>query len=259
MRFASLGSGSQGNALIVEAGDTRALLDCGFSIRTLSTRLARLGLFPEQLTAILVTHEHSDHLAGVFSLARRYDLTVYLTHGTHAAALRQTTPRPPTFSSLRIIDGQNPFAIGNLEIQPYPVPHDAREPVQYRFGDGRHRLGVLTDTGIITAHIVNVLHSCDALVLECNHDRDLLARSRYPQTLKQRIGGRYGHLANEQAADLLLQIDTSRLQHLVAAHLSQENNRPELAARSLANAMGCNEQWIEIADQDTGFDWRQIG
>ena len=150
-------------------------------------------------------------------------------------------------------------AIGNLEIQPYPVPHDAREPVQYRFADGQHRLGVLTDTGIITAHIIDTLNSCDALVLECNHDRELLTRSRYPQTLKQRIGGRYGHLANEQAAELLHQIDTSRLQHLVAAHLSQENNRPELAAKALASAVGCSAEWIGVADQDSGLDWRQIG
>ncbi|HMY06362.1 MAG TPA: MBL fold metallo-hydrolase, partial [Accumulibacter sp.] len=243
----------------VEAGETRALLDCGFSIKTLSARLARLGLLPEQLTAVLVTHEHSDHLAGVFSLARRYGLTVYLTHGTHAAMRRQTTSQTANFPSFRIIDGQHPFAIGNLEIQPYPVPHDAREPVQYRFADGQHRLGVLTDTGIITAHIIDTLNSCDALVLECNHDRELLTRSRYPQTLKQRIGGRYGHLANEQAAELLHQIDTSRLQHLVAAHLSQENNRPELAAKALASAVGCSAEWIGVADQDSGLDWRQIG
>ncbi|HNI73607.1 MAG TPA: MBL fold metallo-hydrolase, partial [Accumulibacter sp.] len=121
------------------------------------------------------------------------------------------------------------------------------------------RLGVHTDTGIITAHIIDTLNSCDALVLECNHDRELLTRSRYPQTLKQRIGGRYGHLANEQAAELLHQIDTSRLQHLVAAHLSQENNRPELAAKALASAVGCSAEWIGVADQDSGLDWRQIG
>ncbi len=254
MRFASLGSGSQGNALIVEAGTTRVLLDCGFSTRTVCQRLARLGLQPEQLSAILVTHEHSDHLAGVFSLARRYDLTVHLTHGTHAAALRHRS----VTSRYRIIDGQDAFAIGDLEIQPYPVPHDAREPVQYRFGDGRHRLGVLTDTGVITAHIANTLRTCDALVIECNHDRELLAKSRYPASLKQRVGGRYGHLANEQAAELLRQIDVSRLQHLIAAHLSQENNRPELAVWALSQALDCAEEWIQVADQQSGFDWRQV-
>ncbi len=254
MRFASLGSGSQGNALIVEAGTTRVLLDCGFSVRSTCQRLARLGLQAEQLSAILVTHEHGDHLAGVFSLARLHGLTVYLTHGTYMASARHRLAA----ACCRIIDGQHAFVIDDLEIQPYPVPHDAREPVQYRFTDGRHYLGVLTDTGTVTEHIVDTLRACDALVIECNHDRDLLARSRYPAVLKQRIAGRYGHLANEQAADLLCQIDVSRLQHLVAAHLSEENNRPELAVRALAQALGCAEEWIETADQQTGFDWRQL-
>ncbi len=254
MRFASLGSGSQGNALIVEAGTTRVLLDCGFSTRSTCQRLTRLGLQAGQLAAILVTHEHGDHLAGVFSLARRHGLTVYLTHGTYMAAARYS----PGAACCRIIDGQSAFAIGDLEIQPYPVPHDAREPVQYRFADGRHRLGVLTDSGVITTHIVDTLHACDALVVECNHDKDLLAKSRYPASLKQRIGGRYGHLANEQAAALLRRIDVSRLQHLVAAHLSQENNCPQLAVRALSQALNCAEEWIQVADQQTGFDWRQV-
>jgi hypothetical protein len=150
------------------------------------------------------------------------------------------------------------FAIGGLEVQPFPVPHDAREPVQYAFSDGEHRLGVLTDSGSITPHIVEVLGACDGLVLECNHDQALLAASRYPARLKQRIGGRFGHLENDQAAPLLRQVDTRRLQHLVAAHLSQENNRPQLAARALASALGCSEDWIGVADQEGGFGWRQL-
>lgn len=254
MRFASLGSGSQGNALVVEAGSTRVLLDCGFSTRMVTAKLAKLGLAPETLTAILVTHEHSDHMAGVFSLARRYRLGVYLTHGTQAVALRgKATP-----SECHVIDGHASFAIENLEIRPFPVPHDAREPVQYRFGDGSHCLGVLTDTGSITPHIVEVLGTCDALVLECNHDPGMLSVSRYPMVLRERIGGRYGHLANEQAAGFLRQIDLSRLQHLVAAHLSQENNRPQLAVKALATALACSDDWIGVADQSEGFAWRQL-
>ena len=254
MRFASLGSGSQGNALIVDAGETKVLVDCGFSTRMATARLTRLATAPDDLTAILVTHEHGDHVAGVFAFARRHQLTVYLTHGTHAAAARGQA----SFPECRVIDGHTPFAIGGLEVLPFPVPHDAREPVQYVFGDGAHRLGVLTDTGSITPHIVEVLGACDALVLECNHDRMMLAGSRYPTVLKQRIAGRFGHLENEQAAALLRQVDTRRLQHLVAAHLSQENNRPQLAARSLASALGCAEDWIGVADQEGGFGWRQL-
>jgi phosphoribosyl 1,2-cyclic phosphodiesterase len=254
MRFASLGSGSRGNALIVEAGDTRVLLDCGFAARTTVERLGRLGVSPDSLSGVLVTHEHSDHIAGVFRFARRYELPVYLTHGTHAAAPRGKIPLP----ECRLIDSHTPFAIGDLEIHPFPVPHDAREPVQYAFSNGVHRLGVLTDTGSITPHIVEVLRVCDALVLECNHDAALLAASDYPVMLKRRISGPLGHLENEAAASLLRQVDTSRLQHLVAAHLSQQNNRPGLAIAALASVLNCAEDWIGVACQDGGFDWRQL-
>ena len=254
IRFASLGSGSQGNALIVDAGETKVLLDCGFSARMATARLARLDTAPDELTAIVVTHEHADHLEGVFTFARSYQLTVYLTHGTHAAASQGKTALP----ECRLIDGQTRFAIGGLEVQPFPVPHDAREPVQYAFSNGQQCLGVLTDSGSITPHIVEVLGACDGLVLECNHDQALLAASNYPARLKQRIGGRFGHLENDQAADFLRQVDTRRLQHVLAAHLSQQNNRPELAARALASALGCSENWIGIADQEGGFGWRQL-
>ncbi len=254
IRFASLGSGSQGNSLIVDAGATKVLLDCGFSTRMATARLARLGAVPDELTAIVVTHEHGDHVAGVFAFARRHRLPVYLTHGTHAVASHGKTDLP----ECRLIDGHTPFAIGGLEVQPFPVPHDAREPVQYAFGDGEHRLGVLTDSGSITPYIVEVLSVCDGLVLECNHDHALLAASSYPPGLRQRIAGRFGHLENDQAATLLRQVDTRRLQHLVAAHLSQENNRPQLAARALASALGCSEDWISVADQEGGFGWRQL-
>lgn len=254
MRFASLGSGSQGNALVVEAGDTSILLDCGFSTRTAVERLGRLGYAPADLAGVLVTHEHSDHIAGVFKFARRYELPVFLTHGTYTAAPRGKTPLP----ECRLIDSHTSFSIADLEIHPFPVPHDAREPVQYVFSDGVHRLGVLTDVGSITSHIVDTLCCCDALVLECNHDRELLAASDYPASLKRRIAGRLGHLDNEAAASLLRQIDTSHLQHLLAAHLSEQNNRPALAVNALASVLSCTAEWIGVASQTSGFNWREL-
>jgi phosphoribosyl 1,2-cyclic phosphodiesterase len=254
MRFASLGSGSQGNALVVEAGETKVLLDCGFATKTAIERLQRLDMTPDQLDAVLVTHEHSDHLSGVFRFARRHDLPVYLTHGTFTVAARSNPPLP----KVCLIDSHTAFTLGALDIQPFPVPHDAREPVQYVFSSGCRRLGVLTDTGAITAHIVEVLRECDALVLECNHDPALLAASAYPAMLKKRISGRLGHLDNGTAASLLQQIDTRRLQHLVAAHLSQQNNRPNLAVSALASVLNCAEEWICVADQENGFGWRKI-
>lgn len=253
MRFALLGSGSEGNALVVQAGATTLLMDCGFSTSETIARLARLGLQGEQLDGILVTHEHSDHISGVARLARKFDLPVWMTHGT----LRF---QRSAFEGLNVTE-LNPhvdFSIGAVAVRPYLVPHDAAEPVQYVFGDGARRLGVLTDAGHVTPHIEATLSECHALVLECNHDAEMLRLSRYPNSLKQRVGGRFGHLNNQQAAELLSRLDNSRLQHLVAAHLSQQNNLPELAVGALSQALGCAADWIAVADQQTGLDWREI-
>ena len=254
MRFASLGSGSRGNSMIVRAGKTQVLVDCGFSLRATTQRLARLGTHPESLAGILVTHEHSDHVAGLFALARRFNLTVFLTCGTRAPI-----PAAGDYPECQLIeDHEAPFAIGDLQITPVVVPHDAGEPVQYVISDGQHRLGLLTDTGHITEHIVERFAGCNALVLECNHDADLLQASRYPAWLKRRIAGNHGHLENRQAAELLRRIDTSRLQHMIAAHLSIENNRPEFARDALAGALNCHPDWIDVALQEEGFAWRDL-
>lgn len=253
MRFASLGSGSRGNALIVDAGDTRLLLDCGFSVRSAVSRLARLSIPPETISAILVTHEHSDHIAGAFRFSARFGIPVYLTHGTLTAYSGMKME-----ADCRLIDSHASFPVGSVEVFPFPVPHDAREPVQFVFSDGAYRLGVLTDCGTITPHVLGMLNTCHALVLECNHDTDLLAASAYPAMLKQRIAGDFGHLANAQAASLLKQINTSQLRHLVAAHLSDSNNRPDLARLALSRVLCCTEDWIGVALQDDGLDWRDL-
>jgi phosphoribosyl 1,2-cyclic phosphodiesterase len=254
MRFASLGSGSEGNGLIVESGATRVLIDCGFRLADTVKRLGRLGLAPSDLAAVLVTHEHDDHAGGVARFARRHDLPVYLTYGTLVAVGtgRAMMPR------VNLIDSHSPFMIGDLEIHPYPVPHDAREPCQFVFSDGERRLGLLTDTGDSTPHIQRMLSGIDALVLECNHDLELLMNGPYPPSLKQRISSRYGHLDNGTAARLLSGIDCTRLQHFVAAHLSAQNNTPDLARGAIAAALNCAATWIEIAMQQEGLDWRQI-
>lgn len=255
MRFASLGSGSQGNALVVEAGSTRVLLDCGFGLADTVDRLGRLGLRPEELCAIVVTHEHDDHIGGVARLARRYSIPIWLTPGTLVGFETLFTG----VKDVNVIDNYEVFSIGNLRVEPFPVPHDAREPAQYVFGDGVRRLGVLTDTGCSTRHIETVLSGCDALVLECNHDVEMLRNSSYPRRVRERIAGRFGHLDNRAAADLLARLDCSRMQHLVAAHLSQQNNRPDLVRVALSGVLGCNPDWIAVADQDDGLAWRGIG
>lgn len=254
MRFASLGSGSKGNALLVSAGKTRVLLDCGFGLSDSIARLARLGVLPEQLAGILVTHEHGDHIGGVARLARKFNLPVWLTYGTLCS-------QPKAFAGiaqLYEIDPHQAFAVQDIEVLPYPVPHDAAEPVQYVFGDGARRLGVLTDAGCGTPHIEAMLDGCHALLLECNHDAGMLQKGDYPYRLKQRVAGRFGHLSNDESAGLLGRLDTSHLQHLIAAHLSEQNNTPELAVKALCAAISCEESWIGVASQQEGFAWREI-
>jgi len=254
MRFASLGSGSEGNGLIVESGVTRILLDCGFGVADTAARLSRLGLQAENVDAIFVTHEHDDHVGGAARFAARHAIPVYLTYGTLSAAGASRFDGV----EVNIIDSHAPLAVGDIQVFPYPVPHDAREPSQFVFGDGARRLGVLTDAGCCTSHIESMLRGADALVLECNHDLDLLMNSRYPPMLKQRIAGRLGHLDNASSAQLLKNIDCSRLKHVVAAHLSKQNNTAERARGALAAALGCEPQWVGVATQDEGFGWREL-
>ena len=250
MRFASLGSGSEGNALVVQAGASTVMIDCGFGIKETVRRCARLGLVPEAIDAIVITHEHSDHVGGAPRFARKFDIPVWLTFGTLSA-----TESRWDGCTLRGFDSHDAFLVGDLEVQPFPVPHDAREPAQMTVSDGMRKLGVLTDVGETTAHIEASLSDCDALFLEANHCEDLLLKSNYPPSLKARIAGRYGHLSNRASADLLARIAGERLQRVVAAHLSRQNNRAELAQAAFAGALGAALDDIFVASQDDGIGW----
>jgi phosphoribosyl 1,2-cyclic phosphodiesterase len=256
LRFASIGSGSKGNCLVAEVGSTRVLLDCGLSPRETERRLARIGLAPADISGILVTHEHDDHAGQAYPFAALHRIPVWLTHGTQAAMAE--SGKVPGDIDTRTILGRDSFAIGDVQVQPYTVPHDAREPVQFVLSDGAFRLGVLTDIGASTLHVEATLSGCDALVLETNHDLDMIWGGDYPKWLKERITGPFGHLSNLQAERLLGALDRSKLKHVFAAHLSQHNNRPELAREALARAMGCAPDWIEISTQEEGFAWREL-
>lgn len=264
IRFASLGSGSEGNALVVEARSgasvTRVLLDCGFSQKEVEGRLARLGLSSDQLDAILITHEHGDHIGSGLALARRLRVPIYMSWGTASAVgvsdALSDAPSGAAVDWRPCLCGM-PIALGDLQILPYTVPHDAREPLQFTFTDGASRLGVLTDIGVGTPLVTQRLAACDALVLECNHDSEMLAQSRYPTSLKRRIAGTLGHLSNAAAADILAGLDRSRLRHLVGAHLSRQNNTASLARDALAQALGTVPAEIGIATQEDGFGWLQ--
>jgi phosphoribosyl 1,2-cyclic phosphodiesterase len=251
LRFTSLGSGSSGNGLVVESGRTRVMMDCGFSLGDTKARLERVGLEPSDITAVVVTHEHDDHLGGVPRFAKRYAIPVYLTRGT-----AQWLPEDFPAVLAHYIDSHQPFEVQELAVNPFPVPHDAREPVQYVFSDGDVRLGVVTDLGTITQHVVDMLSGCHALVIECNHDLDMLMGGPYPAGLKRRVSGRFGHLSNADAGRLVAAVGKGHLRHLIAAHLSQQNNSPALAVAALAGGAGCEEEWIGVACQEAGFAWR---
>ncbi|MEO8082020.1 MAG: MBL fold metallo-hydrolase [Caldimonas sp.] len=257
MRFCSLGSGSSGNATIVEASSgittTRLLIDAGFSLREIDLRLARAGLEASDLDAVFVTHEHGDHVGCALGLAERHDLPVWMSRGTW----RSLGPQPWRAGVRFARDGEA-ISVGDLELHPFTVAHDAAEPLQLCCTDGSARVGVLTDLGSITPHMLAAISGCDGLVLECNHDAAMLAGSRYPPSLKARIGGRLGHLSNGTAADLLTQCRSARLRHVVAAHLSRENNRPEIAQLALASAWGREPPDVVVADPGIGFGWLEV-
>jgi phosphoribosyl 1,2-cyclic phosphodiesterase len=257
LRACSLGSGSSGNALVVEARDgatvTRVLVDNGFNLTQLVRRLARAGLSLDDIDAVLVTHEHSDHVGGVARYARAAGVAVYCSEGTARAA--RLMDRGVQWREL--VSGVRQD-IGAIVVDPYEVPHDAAEPLQFVFGDGQRRLGLLTDAGEPTTTMVAALRRVDALVLECNHDEAMLRTGPYAAFLKARIAGARGHLSNVQAAALLRQVDCARLQWVAAAHLSMQNNTKQLARESLAAVLGCVPGDVAVADQEEGLAWRDV-
>jgi phosphoribosyl 1,2-cyclic phosphodiesterase len=246
LRFKSFGSGSSGNATVVQARDglqaVHLLIDCGLGIRELDKRLGAAGMLAEQVDAIFVTHEHGDHIGCARQLALRDRIPVWMSEGTWRAI-----GEPDFEGLLRIACDDVPIAIGPLQVRPFTVPHDAREPLQLSCSDGDARLGVLTDLGHASAHVLQQLAGCGTLLLECNHDEDLLAASTYPPFLKRRVAGAWGHLANSAAASLARALQPAGLRQVVAAHLSEQNNRPELAREALAAALGCDGQEIHVA------------
>lgn len=263
LRFTSLGSGSSGNATLVEARPrdgappTRVLVDCGLPPRQLATRLAARGLSAGDIDAVFVTHEHSDHAGGVLALQHRHGTPVWASAGTWARATARHVDAP---ACLVARDGEL-IVVGSISLAPFAVPHDAAEPLQLSCSDGEHRIGILTDIGEPTDAVALALQGCAALLLETNHDPAMLAAGTYPAWLKRRIGGYRGHLANGQAAALLDACRHDGLRHVVAAHLSRQNNRPELALASLRGAIGhggATGAQLTVADAANGCDWIEI-
>lgn len=221
-------------------------------MRETERRLLQLSREMQHITAILVTHEHGDHVRGVASLAKKYEVPVWSSRGTAKAAKLEK------LKHWNCIDIHQQFEINSIQIQPIPVPHDAKEPCQFIFSDGDWRVGLLTDTGSVTPYIEAQYSACDAFILEANHDEAMLANGTYPTSLKHRVGGDYGHLNNRQAKNLLNAIDISRLQYLVASHISDKNNTVALARDEMSKALDTDASWIDVASQDEGLDWRVL-
>jgi phosphoribosyl 1,2-cyclic phosphodiesterase len=257
LRFRSLGSGSTGNATLVEATSggrtSRLLVDCGFALRHLDARLARAGLAAGDIDAIFVTHEHGDHIGCAHGLSRREHIPVWMSEGTWLA-----TGGRDFEGRLNLARDGLDIQVGDLLVQPFTVPHDAREPLQLRCTDGARRLGILTDLGHATPHVLGRLMHLDALLLEFNHDSDMLAGSRYPPFLKQRVGGNYGHLSNAAAAVIARTVCHPGLRHLLGAHLSEQNNRPDVVRRAMAEALGASEHEMLTATAAEGSPWLDL-
>ncbi|HBT96810.1 MAG TPA: MBL fold metallo-hydrolase, partial [Desulfobulbaceae bacterium] len=225
MRFAVLGSGSKGNCLYVESGGTAILIDAGFTGKEITRRLALIDRRPEQLAAIFLTHEHSDHVVGAGVLSRRLAIPVYANGGTALSG----EAKMGRLHAWREFASGDRLEIGDLNLHSFTISHDASDPVGFVISDGVCRLASCTDTGYATNLICTRLAGCQALVLEFNHDPDMLKNGPYPLDLQQRIRSRRGHLANAQAAELLRGLLHDGLRQVVSAHLSETNNAPSLA------------------------------
>lgn len=242
MQICVLGSGSRGNCTLVAAGSTILLIDNGFSGTEIKRRLLAIGREPAEITAILVTHEHNDHIAGVGILSRQAGLPVYANPATHAAA----GERLGRLSARREFGTGEPFAVGDLQIHPFAVSHDTADPVGFVLSDGRYRVGYCTDTGKITNLIEHHLRGCHALVLESNHDPRMLREGPYPLRLQQRVSSQHGHLANEDTGRFLRKALGGNLRHVILAHLSETNNLPRLALEAVRVSLGADFAGLQV-------------
>lgn len=251
LKFASLGSGSSGNATLISCGDVGLMIDCGFSCREAERRLLDLKFSPEHLAAIFVTHEHGDHMRGVSVLAGKWGIPVYASAGTGSAL------RLKDDCELRLLRAGVPVQVAGFDVQPIAVPHDAREPLQFVVSRGNLRIGVLTDLGSLNESVIDAYHGCHGLLLEANHDLALLAQGPYPPVLRRRVGGSFGHLNNEQTLQLLQLLDLRLLQKLIIGHISQKNNELELIKRTLAPVVDVLPH-VLFAEQDSGSGWMEL-
>ena len=234
LKICVLGSGSSGNAIYIASASTHLLIDAGLSARQIALRLERIGVDPAALSGVCLSHEHTDHVAGVRVLRKRFGLPLFVNDGTLHGLPPAVAETP---GEINLFQTGAPFTVGDLRIDPFAVPHDAYEPVGFRIEAGGVSVGLVTDLGMSTALVREKLRGCDAVVVEANHDEDLLIEAPRPWALKQRIRGRQGHLSNTAAARLIAECATERLRHVFLVHLSSECNTPDLALRTISSQL----------------------
>lgn len=253
MRYVSLGSGSRGNATLVLENERALLIDCGFSRRNVLTRLEASGTDPRQLDGVFVTHEHGDHAKGVVSLCEALNIPFYASFGT---ARKMEWLEHPLW---RCIRSDEVVALGRLGVLPVVVPHDAEEPLQFVIENtARQKFGVLSDLGSLTPHILSVYSGCHGLQVEANHDPQMLRSGPYPPSLQARVAGNFGHLSNQQCAELLACLMWDGLQHVSAGHISEKNNARTLVSEALCGVLGCAPADVRLLEQDTVSEWCQL-
>ena len=257
MDFFSVASGSSGNCICLGSDQCHVMIDAGISGKRIEEGMNTYDYTTSDMDGVLITHEHSDHIQGLGVVARKYGLPIYATKGTADAILQSSSVGKIDPSLFHVIEAGKTFFIGNLEIYPMSISHDAADPVAYLVSDGRHRVGVVTDLGYYDADIVSHMEGLDALLLEANHDIHMLQVGAYPYPLKQRILGERGHLSNETSGKLLGQILHDGMQHILLGHLSKENNYDELAYETVRleislgdNPYRGNDFPIEVAKRD---------
>jgi phosphoribosyl 1,2-cyclic phosphodiesterase len=258
LRVAILGSGSGGNAVVIESAGFRVLIDAGFSCRELERRMGLIGVEPSSIRAVLLTHEHEDHIKGVDRFARKHRLPIFLTAGTMLGTVlgEEVVPR-----TVRIESGR-PFEVGPFAVEAFSIPHDARDPVGFVLQDSHgRRLGLAGDIGCRTQLAWGRLADLDCLLLETNHDLEMLRSGPYPWALKQRVASRHGHLSNREAADGLPELLVERLRFVVLYHLSRTNNLPALAAAEVAETLAREGSAAEIviSSQFEPSSWLEVG
>jgi phosphoribosyl 1,2-cyclic phosphodiesterase len=252
LQVAALGSGSSGNSLLVRSGGTTLLVDCGFTMKETIARMHHLGVTPSDLSAVLVSHEHGDHVKGVGPLSRKFGLPVWCTHGTYNGA------RDNRFSSVRLFNAHEPFVIDGITVDPFPTPHDAAESCQFVFSVNAARFANVTDLGACTPHVKTMLTGVNGLVVECNYDNDMLRNGPYPPSLQARIRSDYGHLGNDQAGMLLKELDHPALQHILLGHLSEQNNSDAAALATMHSHLDDGHERVFVLAQHCCSHWFDV-